>query len=174
MDFISTFLRTFPETEFIAEDLGILSDDVDRMLENSGLPGMRVIEFGMHPDHIGSNTPHMHKNNCICYIGTHDNSTLLGWRKQADPVEVRNMRKYFGITGKDDESFNFGVIRGAMASVANLFVAQMQDYLLLDDIARINSPGTLGNNWTWRMTKGQYNRKLAAKIADMTKIFGRG
>ncbi|HQB32459.1 MAG TPA: 4-alpha-glucanotransferase, partial [Erysipelotrichaceae bacterium] len=101
----------------------------------------------------------------------HDNSPIIGWRDTASKGDVRHAIKYFNITRR--EGFNWGFIRGGMNSVARLFVAQMQDYLGLGEESRTNSPGTIGDNWKWRLVKGQLTDELADKIGKLVKMYGR-
>ena len=132
---------------------------------------MRVLEFGMDPKGPSYHTPHNHVPNCVCYISTHDNSPIMGWKDNADKGDVKTARKYLGLNPK--EGFNFGFIRAGMSSVANLFVCQMQDYLGLGEDCRTNSPGTIGLNWKWRLLDRQADDKLKKKIREMTRLYGR-
>ena len=104
-------------------------------------------------------------------MGTHDNETVMQWRDQADRADVTYARKYLGLS--EAEGFNWGVIRGGMSSVADTFVAQMQDYLGLGAEGRMNTPGTLGGNWQWRLLPGEATAALAKKIAQYAKMYGR-
>lgn len=171
MDFVSVLRDWFSNVEFIAEDLGVISDEVNEMLAKSTFPGMRVLEFGMDPKGASYHTPFNHIENCVCYISTHDNSPIMGWRDNASKADVKHAIKYFNLTKK--EGFNWGFIRGGMNSVAKLFIAQMQDYLGLGEETRTNSPGTIGDNWKWRLVKGQLTDELAEKIAGLVKMYGR-
>ena len=168
--FVGVLRDWFSNLEFIAEDLGVITEDVTKLLQESGFPGMRVLEFGTDPDGSSVHMPHNHKENCVCYVATHDNPPVMGWLKKAKPKEVDYVKKYYSLS--EAESYNIGMIRGGMASVAYLFIAQIQDYLGLDEEATINAPGTLGN-WTWRLVKRQLDSKLARKIAEMTSVYGR-
>ncbi len=172
MDFVSVLRDWFSNVEFIAEDLGVISDEVNEMLAKSTFPGMRVLEFGMDPKGASYHTPFNHIENCVCYISTHDNSPIMGWHDNASKADVKHAIKYFNLTKK--EGFNWGFIRGGMNSVAKLFIAQMQDYLGLGEETRTNSPGTIGDNWKWRLVKGQLTDELAEKIAGLVKMYGRG
>ena len=172
MDLLGPVMGWFPDIEFIAEDLGILTPDVHELMEQAGLPGMKVLEFAFSANEESSYLPHAYKNtNCVCYAGTHDNDTLLGWKKSAPKADIQKAVSYLGIN--ETEGFVRGILRGGMSSVADLFVAQMQDYLELDSSARMNTPGTVGGNWQWRLKKEQLTKKLAAGIAAMTKLYGR-
>lgn len=169
--FVKVIREWFNDVDFIAEDLGVISEDVNELLRKSGFPGMRVLEFGMDPKGPSYHTPHNHVPNCVCYISTHDNSPIMGWKDNADKGDVKTARKYLGLNPK--EGFNFGFIRAGMSSVANLFVCQMQDYLGLGEDCRTNSPGTIGLNWKWRLLDGQADDKLKNKIREMTRLYGR-
>ena len=171
MKLVGTLTGWFRDLAFIAEDLGYATPEVARLLADSGMPGMKVLEFAFNPNEPSSYLPHNYGANCICYTGTHDNAPLAEWRATAGEAELTYAKKYLGLN--DAEGFNFGVIRGGMGSVAKLFVAQMQDYLELGAGHRMNVPGTLGGNWTWRMLAGEAGEALAARIAGMTKLYGR-
>ncbi|MDD6503561.1 MAG: 4-alpha-glucanotransferase [Oscillospiraceae bacterium] len=161
----------FPQLQFIAEDLGILTPDVTELMDQSGLPGMKVLEFAFDPVEPGVYLPHNHPKNCVCYVGTHDNAPVLQWKDEADPAEVDMAVRYLGLN--EEEGFHWGMIRGGMSSVADLFVAQMQDVLGLGAESRMNTPGTLGGNWQWRLLPGQITPELAEKLHEMTRIYGR-
>ena len=172
IELVRTLTNWFYNTEFIAEDLGILTPEVNELINESGLPGMKVLEFAFDWQTPSSYLPHRYNENCICYTGTHDNNTLAGWQKSADKKEIQFVSEYLGLNSK--EGFNFGVIRGGMSSVAKLFVAQMQDYLCLDEKSRINTPGTVGDNWNWKLENSKaLNKTLSSKIAKITQMYGR-
>ena len=171
LDFLTRIKGWFGGIEIIAEDLGILTDEVRQLLKDSGFPGMKVLEFAFDESGDSDYLPHKYNKNCVCYGGTHDNATLTEWKNNGSKKEIEFAREYFGIRARDD--FNLGVIRGGMASVADLFVTQMQDYLNLGQEARTNIPGIAEGNWKWRMKDGAATDKLAEKIARMTKLYGR-
>ena len=161
----------FRDLRFIAEDLGYLTPEVHALLRESGLPGMKVLEFAFDTREASDYLPHTYPRNCVCYAGTHDNETLQQWKRSAAKADVAMARRYLGLNSA--EGFNTGLLRGGMSSVADLFVAQIQDWLELGAEARINTPGVPDGNWQWRLTEGQLTEKLAEKIADMTKLYGR-
>ena len=169
--FVKMITGWFNNIQFIAEDLGILTDEVHELLDESGLPGMKVLEFAFDAETPSSYLPHVYKRNCICYAGTHDNNTLMGWKDEAKKEDLAFAKSYLGLN--DEEGFCRGIIRGGMSSVADLFVAQMQDYLELGEEARINTPGVLGGNWQWRMKKNALTKELAEEIHEMTRAYGR-
>lgn len=170
--FVKVIRDWFNEVQFIAEDLGEITEEVHKLIEDSTFPGMRVIEFGMDPKKDNCNRPCHYDKNIVCYPGTHDNVPLMGWFKSASKEEVQYCKKYFKLDRK--EGYNWGVIRGGMSSSANLFVAQMQDYLALDEESRTNTPSTCGDNWSWRLSSKDLSLELALKIAELTKIYQRG
>ena len=130
-----------------------MTPEVWHFLEESGLPGMKVLQFAFAPDGSSSYLPHKYEKNCVCYTGTHDNETLAGWIENCPKEELLFAKQYLGLN--DEEGYLWGVIRGGMASPAKLFMAQMQDYLELPDDARMNTPGTVSEeNWSWRLDYG--------------------
>lgn len=160
----------FPQITYIAEDLGLLTDAVHRLRDEAGLPGMKVLEFAFSgPDN--AYLPHHYTPRCICYTGTHDNDTLLGWYDHAAPEERAFAERYLGVSGR--EAVRRGMLRLGQGSVAELFVAQMQDYLALGCQARINVPGVAGGNWRWRMLPDQLTDDLAREIREMSACYGR-
>ena len=171
MDLIGVLTERFPNIQFIAEDLGYLTPEVRQLLEDSGLPGMKVLEFAFDSREAANYLPHTYPRHCVCYAGTHDNATLMGWKDEAAPADIAMARQYLGLN--DEEGFHWGVLRGGQSSVADLFVAQMQDYLGLGSEARMNTPGILGGNWQWRMLSGQITDALTARIAGMARLYGR-
>ena len=169
--FVNMLHERFPARAIIAEDLGYITPEVRALLELSGFPGMKVLQFAFDHRDSSDNLPHRHVVNSVCYTGTHDNSTLLGWLADADKKDVAMARAYLGLN--KTEGFDWGILRGGMGSVAQLFVAQMQDYLGLDDTARMNRPGNPVGNWQWRMLPGKASPALAKKIRELTVLFGR-
>ena len=171
MKLVGTLTGWFNNLEFIAEDLGFLTPAVEKLLADSGLPGMKVLSFAFDAREPSDYLPHTYTPNCVCYTGTHDYAPMALWREEADPDDVAYAEKYLGLNEK--EGFVWGLIRGGMSSVANLFVAQMQDYLGLGKYHRINTPGVAVGNWQWRMLPGEASEKLAKKIAGLTEMYGR-
>lgn len=161
----------YEDIQFIAEDLGILTDAVHELRDAVGLPGMKVLEFAFD-NPWNAYLPHHYQENCICYTGTHDNNTLLGWYAQAQPEERSFAAQYLG-TAEEAEAVRKAVLRCGQSSVAELFVSQMQDYLALGGSARINIPGVGTGNWAWEMMPGAANEALAAEIRRLTYTYGR-
>lgn len=172
MDLVGRLTAWFPELSFIAEDLGYPSPEVAALLGASGLPGMKVLQFAFDSRDSGDYLPHGYTPHCVCYTGTHDNAPLLAWQREADPADVAEAVSYLGLNA--EEGFAWGMLRGGMSSVAELFVAQLQDYLELGAEGRMNTPGVLGGNWQWRVQPEQLTDALSRRIAGMTKRYGRG
>ncbi|MDR0643507.1 MAG: 4-alpha-glucanotransferase [Treponema sp.] len=174
MEFISA-LRVLGEgngeKRIIAEDLGFLTGEVRALLDASGFPGMKVLQFAFDSREAGCYMPYTYTRNCAVYTGTHDNTTTLGWFRTARPEDVRLAKDYFGV--EDETAGVWAFIRAALSSVADLAVIPMQDYLCLDESARMNMPSTTGANWRWRLPANALVDGLAQKIARLTKINGR-
>ena len=171
MKFVRMLSNWFYGNAFIAEDLGFLTPEVRALLSGSGFPGMKILEFAFDPREPSDYLPHTYPRNCVCFTGTHDNDTLAGWREEVGSEYIAFAEKYLGLNEK--EGFVRGIIRGGMSSVADLFIAQMQDWLELGSEARVNIPGLPEGNWTWRMAPDALTETLAAEIAAMTKRYGR-
>lgn len=171
-DFIRAVKEAFPDTEFIAEDLGFVTEQVRALQEYSGYPGMKVIQFACDSRETGDYLPHHYPVNSVCYSGTHDNPTMAQWFSDADPADVREAESYFKLSR--EEGYVRGMLRGCMESVSKLSIVQMQDWLELDGSARMNTPGTLSaSNWSWRAKPGYLTEALSKRIYDMTKLYGR-
>lgn len=169
--FIESRLGKLP---IIAEDLGFLTPSVLQMLSDSGFPGMKVLEFAFDPREESNYLPYTYDKNCAVYIGTHDNATIKGWTEEIDEDTLEFCKKFINYSGKDCGSeFIWTFIKTAFACVGDTLVIQMQDYLELGADARMNTPSTSSGNWQWRMKKGAYTKELAAKIADITRTYGR-
>ena len=170
MDLVGRLTAWFSNVQFIAEDLGVLTPEVHKLLADSGLPGMKVLEFAFDPDSLSDYLPHRYTENCVCYAGTHDNNTLCGWIDGERPETIAFACEYLGT---DSNELADAVLRAGMRSKAGLFVAQMQDWLGLGSEARMNTPGTVGGNWSWRMKRGSTTGELAEKMRRMAYIYGR-
>ena len=172
MAFVEAVKKALPQLKMIAEDLGFLTQEVLDLRDNSGFPGMKVLEFAFDSREPSEYLPHTYIRNCVVYTGTHDNMTMRQWFETADPEAVAYATEYMGLTR--DEGLVLGTIRNAMCSVSDMCIIQMPDWLNLGAEARMNFPGTLSDaNWTWRAEKKMINDKLADKICSMTKLYGR-
>lgn len=172
MDLLDKLKGWFSNVDFIAEDLGYHTNEVQDMLDKFGFPGMKVLEFSFDSRDNDGGEPYNFPVNSVCYVGTHDNSTALGFLKEAEKNDLRYCKDYLNIN--TNKNFNWSLLKAGMESNSILFIGQMQDYLGLDDSARMNIPGTLGNNWNWQMDNDVLTKKLARKISKYTKMYGRG
>ena len=157
--------------EILAEDLGFLTDDVRALLRESGYPGMKVLEFAFDSRDGGDYLPHSYTSHCVVYTGTHDNEPVNGWFATARPEDIARAVDYLKLTPEEGE--NWGMLRGALGSVADLAIMQAQDLLGLGHAARMNTPATLGGNWCWRALPGAFSPALAAKLRHVTELYGR-
>lgn len=172
MKLFNTIRSELGEIDIIAEDLGFLTQDAIELRKEAGFPGMKVLEFAFSGDNQNLYLPHNYENNCVAYTGTHDNDTVRGWfETTGNKNEINNAIEYLRLT--ENEGYNWGLIRGAWSSVADISIALMQDFLNLGNDARLNLPSTLGGNWTWRAKEGVFTDELANRIFRLTKIYGR-
>ena len=158
----------------IAEDLGVITPDVEALRDDFGLPGMRVLQFAFGGPGDGRDPflPHNYVENAVAYTGTHDNDTTAGWWQSLDARAKARARAYLGDVTGDDVAWT--MTRAVWQSVARLAVAPVQDVLGLGTAARMNQPGTGEGNWSWRLRDGQLTRKHAESLGTMTQASGRG
>ena len=164
------------DIQIIAEDLGYITDSVRKLVWECGFPNMKVLEFAFDSRDSsgpGEYLPHNYNKNCVVYAGTHDNETLLGWLDNILPEEVEMVKKYVGRDTKEKKELVSDLIRVAQSSVADYCIIPIQDYLCLDNGARINTPSTVGTNWKWRVSDKQLSNKLAEKIKEYAVVYGR-
>lgn len=169
--FLQAVRKALPNASLVAEDLGLLSEEVRQLLRESGLPGMCVLQFAFDPHEQSSYLPHNMQPHCVAYIGTHDTDTALGWLDTAPPAEADFAREYLALTKK--EGLHWGFIRGLYASVADTAIVQMQDVLGLGSSARMNVPAAPKDNWRWRLPPGAADEKLAGRLRRFAQIYGR-
>lgn len=155
----------------LAEDLGFITPDVEQLLRECGFPGMKILQFGFDSREDSDHLPHNYPKHCVAYSGTHDNDTLLGWLHTAPAAAVRYATQYLHLTRS--EGYVNGMLRGLLASPADIAILQMQDALQLDSSARTNTPGTLGNNWRWRCLATDFTDALAARLHEQLTIYKR-
>lgn len=156
----------------IAEDLGVITPEVDALREAFGFPGMKVLQFAF--DSVGENDylPHRFRTpSCVCYTGTHDNDTSLGWYGTL-PEHCRE--KFRAYTGNTDEArLHFDFLRLCMGSIARYSIFPLQDALALGSDCRMNTPGTPAGNWNWRFQKDALTAELAETLKNMSVLYGR-
>jgi 4-alpha-glucanotransferase len=154
----------------IAEDLGFVTPEVLALRDRFGLPGMKILQFAFDKDASHPFLPHNYPTNCVVYTGTHDNDTSRGWYASASEKQRHFARSYLGCDGVD---FAWSLIRAGMASVADTFIAPLQDVLDLGPEARMNLPGRPGGNWGWRFQREQLTSAERDRLGELTKTFGR-
>jgi 4-alpha-glucanotransferase len=151
----------------IAEDLGLITPDVDALREQFDFPGMKVLQFAFDGDPGNVYLPHHHVQNCVVYTGTHDNDTTVGWFSGLDEGQRQIVRTYLARDGSD---IAWELIRAAMLSVADIAVTPFQDVLRLGSDARMNTPGLLGQNWGWRFRAEAINERVAGDLRFLTAL----
>ena len=171
MGLVGILTSWFHDLSFIAEDLGYVTPEVRKLLKDSKMPGMKVLQFAFDAHGDSDYLPHLCNQNSVCYVGTHDNDTVMGWLKTTGREDKRFAKRYMRITS--DEGWSWGLIRTGMATGSKLFVAQMQDILELGPDCRMNTPGTAVGNWTWRMLPDVIDKKLAKKLHEYTELYRR-
>ena len=173
IDLFHTVKKELGDVNIIAEDLGYLTESVMKLVEDTGYPGMKVLQFAFDSREESNYLPHNYPHNCVVYTGTHDNNTVRGWLDDMCEEDNALAEDYMNNadTPKDERPWEF--IRLALGSVADLAVIPLQDYLCLGTEARINLPSTLGNNWKWRLVPGQVTDEMLEKMCHLNKLFGR-
>jgi 4-alpha-glucanotransferase len=171
IDLFKAIHAQFPDAKFVAEDLGIITDSVRDLVDETGAPGMKVLHFGLEgaKDYL----PHNTVPNSVLYPGTHDNDTTLGWYSQQPESTKDFARRYFRITGED---IAWDLIRAGYGSASRLFVVPAQDLLGLGSEARMNIPGTASGNWRWRLTADQMEilrTKTAQHLGELATLYDR-
>lgn len=161
------------QVDIIAEDLGFLTESVLAMVRETGYPGMKVLQFAFDDREESDYLPHTYPRNCVVYTGTHDNDTVLGWYGQMNAHDREFSKEYLRNWGHEGETLAWDFIRAALASVADLAIIPVQDYLALGGEARINAPSTLGDNWKWRMRENEITDTLKGKMYRAARIYGR-
>jgi 4-alpha-glucanotransferase len=169
------------EVPIIAEDLGVITPDVEALRDQFGFPGMRVLQFGFSSDAKNNDLPHNYRKNVVVYTGTHDNDTAVGWfsgvaseASTRDAPQIERERdsclEYLHTDGKE---INWDFIRAALGSVANTAVVPLQDVLGLGTEARMNLPNSTVGNWAWRFTAGAVTKEVAERLQELTEVYGR-
>lgn len=172
-EFFQQIHRQLGELNIIAEDLGFLTDSVRNLLKKTGFPGMKILQFAFDSREESDYLPHNYNHNCVVYTGTHDNDTTLGWYEKMNKEDKQFAIEYLNNRDTPEEEIQWDYIRLAHASVADLCIIPMQDYLGIGEEGRINTPSTLGNNWDWRMEEGEFTPAIMKKIKKMAALYGR-
>ena len=163
--------RHLGELPFIAEDLGLITKEVNALRQEFNLPGMRILQFGFGNRNAHSYLPHHYEPNTVVYTGTHDNDTTLGWWENgATAIEHQAVRDYVG----DTSDVVWSLIRVAATSVADICLFPMQDLLVLGSSARMNTPAEARNNWGWRCPPAVLTARLSGRLAALVDVTDRG
>ncbi len=171
MDLFNTLKEKLGDRPVIAEDLGFLTEGVVKMVEKTGYPGMKIMQFGFDPSANSEHAPHTYDRNYVVYTGTHDNDTILHWSLNCDKKTAKYAMKYLNVDKRKD--LPSAIVRACFASVADTCIIPLQDFLELDNEARINTPSTLGDNWKWRTSYTDWTQKLSKRMNKLVKTYGR-
>ena len=169
-DLLQTIQKAFPSLSLVAEDLGIITAEVESLRDDFNLPGMKILQFAFDGH---SNNPYLPINyvrNCVVYTGTHDNDTTLGWFEALGDAEKQRVYDYLGWSSQPMPN---ALIHEAFASVANLAIIPMQDVLRLGSADRMNTPGTTAGNWRWRFDWSQLTADRVGYLSHLIQLFGR-
>jgi 4-alpha-glucanotransferase len=166
----TALLRDQGKLPIIAEDLGVITPEVEALRLKYGLPGMRVLQFAFGDKPTNPYLPHNFDANTVVYTGTHDNDTSRGWYASIGERERDHLRRYLARDGSD---VAWDLIRAAWASVADYAMVPAQDLLNLASEARMNTPGRQADNWSWRLQPGQVHPGVLDRLTDLTELYGR-
>jgi 4-alpha-glucanotransferase len=171
-ELLQLVIERFGSGKLIAEDLGIITDEVRQLRDKFDLPGMKILQFAFSAKEESSYLPHNHIKNCVVYTGTHDNNTTMGWLGD-DSGSWKDKIFAFDYLHTDATNVVDAMIRAAYASVADFAIIPMQDWLNLGSYDRMNTPGEEEDNWRWRNDRKAANEELAERIRKMVKIYRR-
>jgi 4-alpha-glucanotransferase len=162
----------FPARPFLAEDLGLITDEVRSLRDEAGLPGMAVLQFAFDGEVENLYLPHNLENNLVLYLGTHDNDTTCGWYQSASEEVRGNFRSYLNVPGHNP---SWDLLRFAYRTISPLVIVPVQDLLCLGSGARFNSPGLPEGNWKWRLSEEQLSSLFSSSeyLMSQAKITGR-
>lgn len=169
-DFLDHAHRVIGELNVIAEDLGHITEEVIELRNKFNMPGMTILQFAFTGDADNPYLPYKYEKNLVAYTATHDNDTNLSWFENLNKKEKDQVTKYFDLNGKD---INWAMIRQVFSSITDIAIVQIQDILCLGSEARMNNPGSGGNNWTWRFESSKLTKKLKDQLKCVTEIYGR-
>jgi len=162
--------KAIPDAAIVAEDLGIITPDVEALRDSFGFPGMKILQFAFDSDALNPYLPHNYRRRAVVYTGTHDNDTTFGWWQELSREQRKRVSCYLG---KESAQMPWDLIQLAMSSVAQLCIIPCQDLLALGSEARFNRPGQAERNWTWRLTPHQLDDLLAQRLLDLTRRYNR-
>lgn len=169
-DFFIAVEKHLGRLPIIAEDLGVITEEVIALREQFNFPGMKILQFAFGGERKSGFLPHNFDRNFVVYTGTHDNETTLGWYRNASREEQDHVRRYLA---KDGSDISWDLVRLAFASVAEMAVVPLQDLMSLGNEARMNFPGKTGGWWTWRYTPDMLTELIAYRLREMSWLYGR-
>jgi 4-alpha-glucanotransferase len=167
---LEAIMAKFGQIALVAEDLGIITPEVDALRDEFNLPGMKILQFAFGGGSDNPYLPHRHEKNSVVYTGTHDNDTTVGWVDSLDDEQRRYIYEYLD---KPQTPLHCALIHAALGSVANLAIIPMQDILELGSEYRMNTPGTTEGNWHWRFQWRQLTPDRVARLAHLVGLFNR-
>lgn len=167
---LTALYEAYPDLALVAEDLGIITEEVDDLREQFNLPGMKILQFAFSGEASNPYLPHNHQTNSVVYTGTHDNDTTLSWLESISDDEKNYIREYFNFPY---ENLNQVLMSTAMASVAKLALIPLQDLMGLGEGHRMNTPGTVEGNWQWRFSWEQLSEEARSMARQMNTLYGR-
>jgi 4-alpha-glucanotransferase len=170
---LSALFNACSDLSLVAEDLGLITKEVEDLRHAFALPGMKILQFAFGGDATNPYLPHNHQILSVVYTGTHDNDTTLGWYRKLPDAVRHHVCDYFDVETTDDIAIVWRMIGACFSSVARLAVIPMQDAMQLDTEHRMNIPGTVDHNWRWRYQWTQVEPGLAHTLRDMLKLYGR-
>ena len=169
-DFFNVLNRELGDAPIIAEDLGVITPDVEALRDRFAFPGMKILHFAFDSGPTNPYLPHNYPNNCVAYTGTHDNDTTCGWWNSLNKKSRDAVRAYLGHSCRD---IAWDLIRTAQSSVADLCIIPLQDVLDLDESSRMNLPGQSRGSWSWRVRHEQLDPQRAERLSALTTLYGR-
>lgn len=180
-ELFETLKRAIGDLPFWAEDLGVITPDVEELRDSFKFPGMRILQFAFGGDAKNHDLPHNYIKNSVAYTGTHDNDTTVGWFSSEvgegstrDDSHIKREREFcLKYLNSDGEEIHWDFVRAVWASVANTAIAPMQDLLGLGNEARMNLPASQFGNWYWQCREGDFSDEIAERLKDLTEIYGR-
>ncbi len=168
---LQTLFDVLGPIPLVAEDLGVITPEVEALRDEFALPGMKILQFAFSGEASNPYLPGNFDHNCVVYTGTHDNDTTLGWYRKLTAQERDYVHDYLGMDSH--QAMPFILVRLALASVANLAILPMQDLLELDTEHRMNTPGTTTGNWSWRFTWDQVEPSAGRRLRHAIELFRR-
>lgn len=171
-EFFQRLEKQLGKLPIVAEDLGVITPEVEALRDKFNFPGMKILQFGFDGDRANGFLPYNFTNhNCIVYTGTHDNDTTVGWFDRRSPEENVQVIDYLGCIGND--GIHWAMIRLALGSVGNTVVLPFQDILGLGTDAKMNTPSQATGNWSWRCRAEAFNDELSGRLKYLTHLYGR-